>query len=315
MLAPTAFGLLLAACVMTPVPPLGYGETRGNLHATTALLVEGRTTREEVLLRLGSPDVAATDDSRFGYASRQHQGGVAVWGVGALAYLPLGGAVEFAEQRLVVDFDAQGVVNRVHFDEVRCAKAVGLFAPGGSCLGFENLGLSPAVEAGRPVAPEPTIATFADAIVVRSVLEAGDRAPSEDLFGWTQNSQRGLRGSERVRGPVAVSDTAIVVTAREPVSPTGRPEGEHRSAQHEGTAATTQPAKVRIAFVDIDDFVCHKFGSTTSGTTMLLLTTHRGLGVSIMVLSSGALGGPDNAATERLIGIVETKLGRPARAQ
>jgi outer membrane protein assembly factor BamE (lipoprotein component of BamABCDE complex) len=315
LLAAGVVGLALAACV-SPVPSLGYGDTRGNLTATTALPVGGRTTREEVLLRLGSPDVVAPDDSRFGYTSRRHEGGVGVWGIGQLAGgVPLGGVVEFTERRLVVDFDAQGVANRVQLDEIRCTKTVGPFAPGGACLGYEGLGLSPLGEAGRFVAPEPTIATFADAIVVRSVLDAGDRTPSEDLYGWTQNPRRGLRESKRIRGPVAVSDTAIIATAWESVSPTGRPEGEHRSAQNEGTPATTQPAKVRVAFADIDDFACHQFGSTTSGTTMLLLTTHRGLAVSIMVMSSGALGGPDNPATERLIGIVEAKLGRAVRPQ
>ena len=285
--------LPLVACV-SPVPSLGYGDTRGNLPSAATLPVEGRTTREEVLLRLGSPDAVAPDDSRFGYASRRHEGGVSVWGIGQLAGgLPLGGGVEFTERRLVIDFDAQGVVNRVQLDEIRCTKTVGPFAPGGACLGFDGLGLSPADEAARPGVPEPTIATFADAIAVRSVLEAGDRTLSEDLYGWTQNPRRGMRGSERIRGPVAVSDTAIIATAQEP--------------------ASTEPAKVRIAFADIDDFVCRQFGPTTTGTTTLLLTTHRGLAVSIMVMSTGALGGPDNQATERLIGIVEAKLGRPAR--
>jgi hypothetical protein len=46
---------------------------------------------------------------------------------------------------------------------------------------------------------------------------------------------------------------------------------------------------------------------------MLMLTTHRGYELSIMVMSTGVLGGPDNGETERLIGIVEAKLGRPAR--
>ncbi len=312
-LAAAALGLSLAACVTTPVPPLGYGETRGNLPATTAELVEGRTTREEVLLRLGSPDAVTPDGHRFGYASRRHEGGIGVVGIGQLAGLPLGGAVEFTERRLVIDFDAQGVANRVLLDEVRCTKAVGLFAQGAACLAFDGLGLSPAGEAGRLVAPEPTIAAFADAILVRSIPGAGDRTLGEDSFGWTQNPRRDLRGPQRLRGPVAVSDTAIIVTAREPVSPTGRPEGEHRSAQHEGTPASTQPASIRIAFADIDEFVCRQYGPHSSGTTMVMLTTHGGYEVSIMVMSTGALGGPDNAATERLIGIVEAKLGRPAR--
>lgn len=292
LLAAVAAVLTLVACV-SPVPSLGYGDTRGNLTATTALPVEGRTTREEVLLRLGSPDAMAPDGRRFGYASRRHEGGVGVWGIGQLAGgIPLGGFVEFTERRLVVDFDAQGVVSRARFDETRCPKAVGPFARAGACLPFDGLGLTPVGESMWPAGPEPAIATFDDAITTRHVQKTAEWTASEDLYGWTDD-RRKLLESERVRGPVVVSESGITATTRSP----------------SGSVAES----VRIAFADIDDFVCRQLGATTSGTTTLLLTTHRGLAVSIMVMSTGALGGPDNPATERLIGIVEAKLGRPAR--
>ena len=166
-LVAVVLALPLVACV-SPVPSRGYGDTRGNLSSAAALPIEGRTTREEVLLRLGSPDAVAPDDSRFGYASRRHEGGVGVWLPGAIWPIPpyvipggppLGAVVDYSERRLIIDFDAHGIVSRVRYDEARCPSAVGPLAQSGACLPLDGLGLSPVGESAWPAGHAPTIAS------------------------------------------------------------------------------------------------------------------------------------------------------------
>ena len=108
---------LLSGCVPIPyvIPPLGYtSESRHNLgERAPSFIVQGQTSREEVLYALGEPDTA--DDQTFSYVSASRHGGV-----GTLI-VPYGGnQIPDAQtqrvlfRRLIVQFDADGRVS--HFE-------------------------------------------------------------------------------------------------------------------------------------------------------------------------------------------------------
>ena len=60
---------LVNGCVVLPLPANSFAAgSRSNVRAEdTEWLVSGRTSREDVLLRLGEPDEASSDDSRLIY--------------------------------------------------------------------------------------------------------------------------------------------------------------------------------------------------------------------------------------------------------
>lgn len=113
---------LLAACVpVASLPPESFGD-RENLKAETIASIEvGKSTRMEVLMRLGEADAAALDSSWLMYRTREGLGGavhVLISGTG----VPTGTIAtrDFNFGRLVVYFDAAGVVERVSPEGGRC---------------------------------------------------------------------------------------------------------------------------------------------------------------------------------------------------
>ena len=118
----------LSACVVPvpyPIPPLGYtSSSRHNLtDVVPAFISEGKTTRTEVLLRLGEPD-ASFGDGTFVYVSAYRKGGAGtavIWGVapGAGGY---GSANEqrTAYRRLTVVFDGQNMVSSARMELKSC---------------------------------------------------------------------------------------------------------------------------------------------------------------------------------------------------
>ncbi len=103
MVAGAALGQLTAC---GPIPIFsGYAAgSRQNIgERVPDFIVEGKTPREEVLLRLGEPDVRGPADSWYAYGSLLHAGGV------EFGFLS---AETLRYRRIIVDFDEQGVVSR-----------------------------------------------------------------------------------------------------------------------------------------------------------------------------------------------------------
>jgi hypothetical protein len=104
-------GTILAGasgCVL-PVPHYGAPSTdrlRQNVVQELRRFPEpGVSTREDVLIRLGEPDRAETDEGRFFYEWNRI---VLVWGIGGYFGGMLGWVTQ--HQQLAVDFDAEGIV-------------------------------------------------------------------------------------------------------------------------------------------------------------------------------------------------------------
>jgi hypothetical protein len=118
-----ATGLMAVALLTACVIPLPIGEayrhgSRENLGAETKeFIVAGRTTREEVLLRLGQPDGAALDESWLSYGCARSKGGVLVFIYPSPA-VPSFETVDYT--RLVIYFDEAGVVDRTQFEQRTC---------------------------------------------------------------------------------------------------------------------------------------------------------------------------------------------------
>lgn len=73
--------VLLASCIVIPVPEYGAAGSRGNITKETADRFQvGVTTKEDVMLQLGEPDYATEDGRRIGYAWTRVKGW---WFVGA----------------------------------------------------------------------------------------------------------------------------------------------------------------------------------------------------------------------------------------
>ena len=113
---------LLAACVpVAPLPAESFGD-RENLKAETISFIEiGKSTRTELLMRLGEADAAALDSSWLLYRTREGLGGALLLLISGTG-MPMGvmPAQDFNFARLVVYFDAAGVVERVAPEGGRC---------------------------------------------------------------------------------------------------------------------------------------------------------------------------------------------------
>jgi outer membrane protein assembly factor BamE (lipoprotein component of BamABCDE complex) len=115
----------LAACIALPIPSEGYSVlSRGNLPSQPPQFLKvGVTTREEVLLQLGSPDSLANNHSWFGYRSISHEGGATV---GNMLFIPFRTDVVYTRQReLVIYFNSDSTVERFDFKEASCNTGTG----------------------------------------------------------------------------------------------------------------------------------------------------------------------------------------------
>jgi outer membrane protein assembly factor BamE (lipoprotein component of BamABCDE complex) len=119
---------LLSGCVPIPyvIPPLGYtSESRHNLgDRAPSFIVQGQTSREEVLYALGEPDTG--DDQTFSYVSASRHGGV-----GTLIVPYVGNQIPDAHtqrvlfRRLIVQFDSDGRVS--HFENQSKTCSIGYY--------------------------------------------------------------------------------------------------------------------------------------------------------------------------------------------
>lgn len=108
--------LLVSACVL-PLPPFGTRPNNDDHRAgltdpAAARLTKAVSTRVDVLLALGEPDLCTADERRFAYVRE------IVW-VTLLMLTPGGiGAVDASRHRAVVlDFDERGVLSNWRFVE------------------------------------------------------------------------------------------------------------------------------------------------------------------------------------------------------
>ena len=105
--------ILCSGCIAIPTDFYGYGTRRNVSEETEAKLVVGVTTKEDVLLALGQPDLAMSDDATFIYKWEK------IKGVGiSLVPLPnaLGAPVDFQKDfQLRLKFDENGVLVEKRF--------------------------------------------------------------------------------------------------------------------------------------------------------------------------------------------------------
>lgn len=141
--------LLLAGCPI-PIPP-GYDrDSRENVAATAPEAIKaGETTREDVLMLLGEPDVVAIDESWIAYASTYTSGGLAVL-VAAGSGAGVVGTANMRYRRLIIEFDPLGATTALVFESKRCFEygAVGL----NNNLNSQAVGNKPCLDAqGRDI--------------------------------------------------------------------------------------------------------------------------------------------------------------------
>lgn len=97
------------------------GGSRGEIpDKSLAFMQTGVTTRADVMLALGEPDIATNNDTWFAYRWVMMTGG---WFFVVPAAAPVGGGSAFHKTHaLLIEFDAQGVVQRF---ETRVEKFAG----------------------------------------------------------------------------------------------------------------------------------------------------------------------------------------------
>jgi outer membrane protein assembly factor BamE (lipoprotein component of BamABCDE complex) len=133
-------GCVLIAGCPAPLFTRGYEPaSRGNVPAgQPEWIVPGTTSREEILLRLGTPDRQAPDGRWFGYVSSRHEGGIAFVIPGGQ-----GGVISaetYTERRLVVWLDEHGIVTKTQFTQKECPRLGFNFdVISEHCLGFADL--------------------------------------------------------------------------------------------------------------------------------------------------------------------------------
>ena len=84
-------------------------------------IVEGKTTRDEVLMRMGEPDERGHFDRWFAYASRRSMGGVAI----AMNVPPMGvGSYTMRYRRIVFNFSDQGAIESAAYVQRECVEHI-----------------------------------------------------------------------------------------------------------------------------------------------------------------------------------------------
>lgn len=116
-----ALALALAACVPIPIPSGPLHGLRQNFgDAIPSAIVQGRSTREDVLLALGEPDRRDLDDRWFAYESARSLGGVVMMG---LPYpVPFVTHETMRYRVIIVRFNPQGVVTDARLAEHVCGE-------------------------------------------------------------------------------------------------------------------------------------------------------------------------------------------------
>ena len=124
-LAASSLAGLLNGCMPLPyvIPALGYtADSRHNLsEQVPSFIVQGQTTRGEVLHRLGEPDTWYTDDPTFTYLSANRHGGVGTLIVPyAGNQFPDANTQRILFRRLNIRFDSAGLVSSAVNESKSC---------------------------------------------------------------------------------------------------------------------------------------------------------------------------------------------------
>jgi len=199
-------GILLSACIPIPLVSGYEGGSRQNIPAQVpTFVVQGETTRADVVLALGEPDRSADDGSWLLYGSGYSQGGLALVAVGNA-----GGALGLAQEKmryrlLVIRFDDTGVISSTEIREKFCPEWSMVAVPG------------PASE------PAPCFDLSGDDLVVSDLVSAA--APGERLIGtyphvvWWQGQENppdlalfSRPGRQGQWAALAVTDRSLILT-------------------------------------------------------------------------------------------------------
>jgi hypothetical protein len=129
-----AIGMLLgnlSGCIILPIPVARTSGAiptyRSNIgDQAPATLVQGSTTRRQVLLELGEPDGRGADDRWFTYESVSRRGGLHwAYVVGAETGRGAIGSIDDWDtaRRLTIRFDDRGVIAGVSLDQKNCTNS------------------------------------------------------------------------------------------------------------------------------------------------------------------------------------------------
>jgi hypothetical protein len=132
--------LTLCGCIVLPAPVHRWQGpstgSRDNVSAASApKIVEGQTTRLDLLLALGEPDGRGEQDQWFTYRTHKARGGWH-WALILAGISPPAGAVLVPVddwervERLTVRFDGQGIVSEVSFEGRNCSGCRNVLEPG-----------------------------------------------------------------------------------------------------------------------------------------------------------------------------------------
>lgn len=145
---------LLGGCVAVPVSPGDDPWTRGNISGVVPDFIErNKTSRVEVLLKLGEPDRILRNGERFEYERKTSLGGMYVFAVGTAGIfpIPVAGSEAVTLHCLVIEFDEEG---RVANAKAKTETASGYSTPApcvASVAGEKQLELPPGL--GQTFAP------------------------------------------------------------------------------------------------------------------------------------------------------------------
>jgi outer membrane protein assembly factor BamE (lipoprotein component of BamABCDE complex) len=180
-LLPIFVALMLSGCVPIPIPALGYSsDSRTNLaDRVPESIVNGKTTRADVLLALGVPDLYAPDGGWMVYRSARHTGGVAFVAGGGYTAGVVGAINSYENRLLVVRFDANSIVVDVALENETCrgvnqaaCSAIPGFSEDSTDSGSTFLNFPPYESSAQAVAaasPEKATLQFAPVRDARSI--------------------------------------------------------------------------------------------------------------------------------------------------
>lgn len=199
-------GILVSGCIPIPLVSGYEGGSRQNIPAQVpSFIVQGKSTRAEVVLALGEPDRAADDGSWLLYGSGYSQGGLALVTFGGA-----GGALGVAEEKMryrlmVFHFDASGIVSSTELKEKFCPEWSMVVVPGPGS------------------GPAPCFDLSGDDLVVTDLVSSA--APGEHVIGtyphviWWQGREQ-PPGLSMFRKPdeqgawadLAITDRSLILT-------------------------------------------------------------------------------------------------------
>jgi len=190
-----ALGILLLMLALSGCVPIIYSEryekpSRQNLADTVPAFIEaGHTTMADVVLALGDPDTVAADESWIAYASAYREGGggaALVVAGGGQAGLLGGARKQMLYRRLLVRFDAGGLVTDASLDVVKCGNNV--------------VFIGDAYDSLPPCFDVDSLDIAAAELTTRLMAQGETNVVGFNRTEWLATHERGM---------VAVSDTAI----------------------------------------------------------------------------------------------------------